>query len=97
MNKCSSVHHQRNSGGSTLHHRSEGGEGANGAQQRNYSLGMLEELVKPLSEPMQPTCSPSPATPRLVDRLSKVARERLGLSVFGCPTDDGRVQGTVEQ
>jgi hypothetical protein len=76
-------------------------KGVTGAQQHNYFVGMLGELVQRMDDADATYAVALPENRQyrgLVDRLPRLARERLGLRVFWVArTADGGFQVKLEQ
>lgn len=73
----------------------KGEVGHNGAQQANYFLGALGELVQRMDDPNAAYALALPANKQyrgLVQRLPRHARERLGLAVFWVSRDRGTLK-----
>lgn len=78
----------------------KGGTGQTGAQQVNYFLGALGELVQRMSDPHAEYGLALPDNPQyrgLVNRLPPLAWQRLGLIVFWVSHNNDNPQVTVDR
>jgi hypothetical protein len=75
-------------------------KGVTGAQQHNYFVGMLGELVQRMNDPDATYAIALPMNRQyrgLVDRLPGLARERLGLQVFWVARTEDGFRVTIER
>ncbi|MBL7500961.1 MarR family transcriptional regulator [Frankia sp. CNm7] len=90
----------RHPDGRRLMIEAKGGVGQAGAQQVNYFLGALGELIQRMADPHAEYGLALPDNPQyrgLVNRLPPLVWERLGLVVFWVNQDDSNTQVIVER